>query len=208
MNTTQNSASIQPENPFSPANSTKQQPSSAFSTHSLVMMAMFAAVLCISAYISITLPNGLHITFLNFIVTLIALLFPSTQAVCIIVLWLLMGILGIPVFVGGNAGIGYLLSPKGGYSVSFLVIALLLPLTLGKKYNRIRYTIMSILSVIVVNLIGSAWLWWWSKTGSEASPLSFSAALIAGFLPFIVLDVIKAVIAAQIVPAFRKIMYR
>jgi biotin transport system substrate-specific component len=171
--------------------------SPAFSTRSLVLMAMFAAVLCISAYISITLPNGSHITFLNFIITLIVLLFPSSQAFCIIGLWLLMGIIGLPVFAGGNAGIGYVLSPWGGYNIAFLIMAVLIPLTLGKKYSRIRYTIMSIFSVILVDIIGSLWLMAFSQ-------VSISAAFAAGFLPFIVLDLVKAVVAAQVVPVFRK----
>jgi biotin transport system substrate-specific component len=176
---------------------TNTQNKEIFSTRSLVMMAMFAAILCISAYISITLPNGSHITFLNFIITLIVLLFPSSQALCIIGLWLLMGIIGIPVFAGGNAGIGYVLGPWGGYNIAFMMMAFFIPLTLGKKYSRTRYTIMSILSVILVDVIGSLWL-------MALSRLSVAAAFAAGFLPFIILDLVKAVVAAQIVPVFRK----
>ena len=40
-----------------------------------------------------------------------------------------------------------------------------------------------------------------------ASGCSFKAAFVAGFLPFIALDLVKAVVAAQIVPAFRKLIY-
>ena len=102
-------------------NSTTTTSHPQFQTRTLVIMALFAAVLCVSAYISIPLPTGSHITFLNFIVLLIALIFPMQQASLITLVWLLLGAVGVPVFIGGNAGISYLLSGWGGYSFSFIV---------------------------------------------------------------------------------------
>ena len=54
-----------------------------FTSKALVIKALFAAVLCVSAYISIPLPTGAHITFLNFIVLLIALVFPWQDSLVI-----------------------------------------------------------------------------------------------------------------------------
>lgn len=53
----------------------------------------------LSAYISIPLPTGAHITFLNFIVLLIALVFPWQDSLVITLLWLVLGAIGIPVFI-------------------------------------------------------------------------------------------------------------
>ena len=61
---------------------------SKFSTYSIVMMALFAAILCVSAYISIPLPNGTHITLLNFVITLIALVFPLAESFFIGLIWM------------------------------------------------------------------------------------------------------------------------
>lgn len=74
----------------------------AFTTQSLVMMAIFAAILCISAYISIPIPvpGAPHITLLNFVILLIALLFPLQQSFFIILVWMLLGVVGLPVFIG------------------------------------------------------------------------------------------------------------
>ena len=168
------------------------------STRSLVIMAMFAAVLCVSAYISIPLPNGSHITALNFIVTIIALIFPLEQSALILIIWTLLGLVGVPVFIGGNAGAGYLFGPLGGFSFAFILIAILVPLIRGQKYNRIIYTIVAIASAFLVDLVGSLWL-------MVAADMTLKAALLAGFAPFIVLDIVKAVIAAQIAPQFKKI---
>lgn len=173
----------------------------AFSTKSLTMMALFAAILCVSAYASIPtpLPGSPHITLLNFVIILVALLFPTVQSFLIILVWMLLGALGIPVFIGGGAGIGYLASPFGGYTVSFLLVALVLPLIRGKKYNRICYTITAIIGVILIDLVGMIWL-------QISNNLALKYAFATGFVPFIPLDLLKAIVVAQIIPPFRKII--
>lgn len=172
-----------------------------FTTKRIVTMALFAAILCISAYISIPLPlpGAPHITLLNFVILLIALLFPSLDAFLIIFVWMLLGIVGVPVFIGGASGFGYLLLPYGGYTVVFPLVGLLLPLLRGRTYNRLRYTIAAIIGAMFIDLFGTFWL-------MAANSLSLSAAFLAGFLPFLPLDLLKSVIAAQIVPAFRRVM--
>lgn len=172
---------------------------STHSAQSLVTIALMAAVLCVSAYISIPLPNGSHITALNFIVMLVALVFSIRESFLINLIWFLLGLLGLPVLIGGASGIGYVLGPWGGYSISFLIVAALVPLICTRKYNRILYTIIAILSAAFVDLFGSIWM-------MIVSDIALVPALVAGFLPFIVLDVVKAVIAAQIVPQIRKIV--
>ena len=166
-----------------------------FATQNLVLMALFAAVLCVSAYISIPLPNGSHITALNFVVTLIGLVFALEQSFLISLVWLLLGAVGVPVFIGGQGGIGYLFGQYGGYSFAFVIIAILLPIFCKREYNRISFTIAAIISAV----FGSIWI-------MIIGGINLKAAFIAGFLPFIVLDTIKAIVAAQIAPVFRRIL--
>jgi biotin transport system substrate-specific component len=172
---------------------------SLFNTRSLVIMALFAAVLCVSAYISVPLPTGSHITFLNFVVLLIALLFPAEQAFLIILVWLLLGAVGVPVFISGSAGISYLLSGWGGYNFSFLVIALAVPLIRSKEYNRISYTILAIAAALAINVLGALWL-------MVMTQISVKQAFLIGVLPFLPLDFIKSIVVAQIIPQFRRVV--
>ena len=81
--------------------------SSRWTTKRLVTMALFAAIICISAYISIPLPlpGAPHITLQNFVISLIALLFPALDAFLIIIVWMLLAIIGLPVFIGGGIGV-------------------------------------------------------------------------------------------------------
>jgi biotin transport system substrate-specific component len=174
---------------------------SAFTTREIVTMAMFAAILCISAYISISIPvpGSPHVTLLNFVILLIALLFPMYQSLTIIAVWMILGIIGIPVFIGGASGIGYLLSAWGGYTVSYLFVAAGLPLLTGKKYSRIRYTILAIVGALFIDLFGMVWL-------KMLNGLSWEAAFLTGFVVFLPLDMLKSVVVAQIIPAFKRIM--
>ena len=172
-----------------------------FTIQTLTFMAMFAAILCISAYISIPvpLPGSPHITLLNFIVLLIALLFPAHQAFLTILVWMLLGIIGVPVFIGGNAGFGYLLTGWGGYTLAFLLAAVIIPLIRGPKYNRLRYTFSAITGVLIINIFGMVYLK--SMTG-----ITWEVALLTGFASFLPLDILKAVVAAQIVPNFKRVL--
>ena len=161
-----------------------------FTTQNLVLMALFAAVLCVSAYISIPLPNGSHITALNFVVE---------QSFFISLVWLLLGAVGVPVFIGGQGGIGYLLGQYGGYSFAFVIIAIVLPIVCKRTYSRIYFTIAAIVSAVFVDLFGTLWI-------MIIGGINFKAAFIAGFVPFIALDTVKAIVAAFIAPSFRKIL--
>lgn len=171
------------------------------STRRLVYCALFAALLSIAAYISIPLPlpGAPHITMINFVLFIIALLFPVADSFMITMVWMILGIVGIPVFIGGKAGVGYLIQPWGAYTWAFPVVALLLPLIRGKKYNRIRYTICAVIGVIVIDLIGMLYL-------CAMSQYDLMTGLTIGFLPFLPLDLLKAVVAAQIIPAFSRVM--
>lgn len=177
----------------------KNQTNNIYTTRKLVIMAMFTAVLCVSAYISIPLPNGTHFTALTIIITAIILTLPLQQAASIITVWLLLGIAGVPVFVGGLAGLGYITGPYGGYNAAFLLTSLFIPMLCKRKYNRLYFSIVAVLSAIIIDLTGTIWI-------MAVSKVSFKAAFIAGFIPFILFDIIKAVFAAQLVPQLRNII--
>ncbi len=172
-----------------------------FATKNIVQMALFAALLCISAYVSIPLPlpGGGHLSVINFVVLLIAMLFPLGQSFFIILIWMLLGALGLPVYAAGGAGIGYLLSPLGGYNIGFLFVSILLPF-LGRKKKKGFYTIfLAVFGVLLIDFIGMVWM---KLLGS----ISWKAAFFAGFLPFVPLDLVKAVVVAKILPVFRRIL--
>ncbi len=172
-----------------------------FTTVELVMMAMFTAILCVSAYLSIPtpLPNAAKITLLNFMIFLIALIFDLKDSTIIIALWMILGAIGVPVFIGGVSGLGYLFGVFGGYTFSFLIASIVMGLIKGKKYNRLTYTLIAILGAVIIDIIGMIW---WKFNGN----LGWKTAVLSGFVAFIPLDLVKAVIAAQLVPVFSRLL--
>jgi len=174
---------------------------STLTTKRIVSCALFAALLSIAAYISVPLPlpGAPHITMINFVLFIIVLLFPLSDSMLIVFVWLILGIVGIPVFIGGKGGIGYLIQPWGAYTWAFPVVAIILPIIRGKKYNRIWYTICAIIGVFIIDLIGMTYLMIMSK-------YDLKTGITVGLLPFLPLDFVKAVVAAQIIPFFKKAM--
>lgn len=175
-----------------------------FTTKNLALMAMFAAIIGVAAYSSIPLPfpGTPHLTMQNFCILLVAMLFPAPMSFVIVLVWMLLGIVGLPVFIGGKSSIGYILNQWGGYTLAFLPTAVVLPLIRGKKYNRVRYTIVSVFGALMIDFLGMLYLHYYPASGYA----NWAAAFSAGFLSFLPLDLVKAVVVAQIIPAFRRIM--
>lgn len=172
-----------------------------FTTQKLVYFALFAAFLCVCAYISIPLPlpGAPHITLVNFTVILIGLLFAPLDSFMIVLVYVLLGCVGVPVFIGGKGGAAYLLQPYGAYTWAFLIAAIALPFIRGKKYNVARYIVAAIAGVLIIDIVGMLYL-------MAVSNYDLKTGIMTGFVPFIPLDIVKAVVAALIVPAFKRVM--
>ena len=168
-----------------------------FSTKELVQMALFAAILCISAYISIPLPlpGAPHVSMLSFSIILVSLLFPAEQSFLIIFVWMLLGIVGLPVFIAGKSGIGYLLNGYGGYTVSFPIAGIIVPMLKGSRYSRVRYLSAAVVGTVFIDIFGMFWL-------MASTHIDLAAGILTGFVPFIPLDMLKAVVASQLAPVF------
>ena len=174
------------------------------STKAMVQMALFAALLSVSAYISIPLPlpGAPHITLQNFMILLIALLFSPLEGLGIVLVWMLLGAVGIPVFIGGKGGLSYLVAnPWAGYTIAFLPVVWLMARFRGEAYKAWWYTVVALCGALVIDGLGMLFLRFYPLSG-----YNWALAFTGGFLAFLPLDLIKAVAAAQIAPLFRRIM--
>ena len=122
-------------------------------TRDLTKITLLIALLCISSYIIIPLPFSLaSITAQTIIINLLAFLLKPKQAFTVVGVYLLLGLIGIPVFSGGTGGPGRLFGPTGGYLFGYLAAA----------------TIVSIISrlSILYALNGrkvTVWILYWSQ---------------------------------------------
>lgn len=169
------------------------------SVQEMTTMALLAALLCVSSYISIRLPFSMvPITAQTLVINLIALLLKPKKAGITVGIWILLGLVGLPVFSGGNGGFGVLAGATGGYIIGYLIAAMIMSFVKGRKNNIVR----NIVSVIVVGipviyLVGVPWL-------KMVTGLDWRAAVLTGLVPFLVGDLIKAVASVCIAkPLYR-----
>lgn len=172
-----------------------------FSVQELTTMALLAALLCVSSYISIQLPfSAVPITAQTLIVNLIALLLKPKKAGITVGIWILLGLVGLPVFSGGKGGFGVLAGPTGGYIIGYLVAVMIIALIRGNKNKAIRNMISTIaVGIPVIYVIGVPWL-------KVVAGLDWKAAVITGLLPFIAGDIIKAVASVYIAKPLYKVV--
>ena len=167
---------------------------------SITLIAMFTAVMAVCSQISIPLPfSPVPFSMGIFAVFLTGALLTKYQAFAALVVYLLLGAVGIPVYSQFSGGISVLIGPTGGYLVAYAIMAFLIAFACEKfpKHSYLASMISMHLSLMICYLLGSGWLA--IQTGTN-----FGAALMTGALPFAVFDIIKAVLSASLAFALRK----
>ncbi len=169
----------------------------------MTKIALLVAMNCVSAYIIIPLPFALSpIAMQPFIVNLVGFLMTPKQAFMTMLVYILVGLAGIPVFTGGTAGPGKLFGPTGGYIFGFLVAATAIAYLKGRNYNFLRYSIVGVCVWIpVIYALGAGQMM--LLTG-----MSLEEAFFVGVLPFAPLDIIKVVGAAWLAGSIHRIFAR
>ena len=163
-----------------------------FSTQELTTMALLAALLCVSSYISIRLPiSAVPVTAQTLIINIIALLLKPKKAGITVGVWLLLGLVGLPVFSGGNGGFGVLAGATGGYITGYLLAAVLMSVIKGQKNKIIRSTAAVFAGIAVIYAIGIPWM-------KIVMNLDWRAAIVTGMIPFLAGDVIKCLASVYI----------
>jgi len=164
-----------------------------FSVRDLSYISLFATLIAVSGYILIPLPfSTIPVTAQTLAVMLTGSLLPVRHASVSLLIFLMMGIIGLPVFSGGNAGLGIIIGKTGGYLIGFLAGAALISVLKGKNPGFLRLLIVNVIGgIIVIYSFGVLWL-------NYITGIGISKAVIFGALPFIPGDIIKIVIAALI----------
>ena len=157
-------------------------------TRFLTHAALFAALICMLSPLAI--PVGtVPVTLASFALLLTGLLLDWRRAGAAVGLYLLLGIVGLPVFSGGQAGFGVLLGPTGGYLWSYLPMVLLVSRYRGKKMPQ---ALMACGGAMLMCYACGTWQFV-HVSGSE-----IGAALTACVLPFIPFDVLKLLAACAL----------
>ncbi|MBN1381371.1 MAG: biotin transporter BioY [Deltaproteobacteria bacterium] len=167
------------------------------SVKGIVYAALMGALTAIGAFIIIPLPP-VPITAQTFFLNFGAIILGGPLAAFSQFLYVMLGIIGLPVFSGGKAGLGVLFGPTGGYLLGFIVGAFVIGLVarMRKSAGILWYIFAMIIGMIIIYGCGAVQLAFVAK-------LSFKKALAVGVLPFLLGDIIKILLAAVISSHFK-----
>ncbi|MCI6926035.1 MAG: biotin transporter BioY [Butyricicoccus porcorum] len=167
----------------------------------MALIAVMAAVTCVLGPLSV--PIGVvPISFTNLAVYLAIYVLGCKRGTISYIVYLLIGLVGVPVFSSFTGGVGKLFGPTGGYLIGFIFMALICGWFIDKFDCKLVPSFVGmVLGTIVCYVFGTVWL-------AYQAGMSFYAALAAGVLPFIIGDLVKMVIAAVIGPQVRRQLAR
>lgn len=171
----------------------------------LTRAALMTALLCVLAPHTIMLPiSPVGITLGTFLIYLTGFLLGPRLGSVSIFLYLLLGMVGLPVFSGYRCGAAVLFGPTGGYLIGYLfcvwIVGFLSGKSCGGKWLIARFVLAAVLGTVVLYLFGTVWFLLVYTKG-----ITLSDALAKCVLPFLPFDSVKIVVSAVLAAALQRI---
>jgi len=156
-----------------------------------------AAVMAAVSPFSIAI-GPIPLSFCTLVIYLDAYILGGKRGTLAVLVYILLGMVGMPVFSGFGAGLGKVAGPTGGYIVGYLPMALLAGAAVEKfSKNRVLQIAGMVLATAVLYALGTAWF-----CVQSGNPLDKALALCV--LPFLPGDALKIAAAAALGPVIRK----
>lgn len=156
----------------------------------LTICAMFTAVMTVCAWICI--PGPIPFTLQTFAVFLSLFVLGGKRAAVSVAVYILLGVIGLPVFSGFQSGIGVILGATGGYLTGFLAMCgIYWPMEKAGKGGCFAATV----GMLVCYIFGTVWYIVIYLNGEGAA---IGVVLLQCVVPYIVPDAVKLVLAKLI----------
>ena len=153
-----------------------------------IFTALLSAMLCLLAPISI--PVGVvPVSLATFGICLVSLLANRRCALMALLLYISIGVVGLPVFAGFAGGAHMLVGPTGGYIFGYIPMVLCIASHDGKRQRPLRMCGHMAVGLFVCYFFGTGWY-------SICTGVTVLQAVVVGVLPFLLFDVIKLAAAA------------
>ena len=130
------------------------------STQTLAYIALFTALIAALSQISIPMPLGLPMTLQTFIIPLYGVVLGAKLGTWAVLAYIMIGIIGLPVFSGGGSGIGWLFGPTGGFLIGFPFYAFFAGLGAKSKkvFPFIGGLLLGMLVTYTIGMLQFAWV--------------------------------------------------
>jgi len=163
----------------------------------MILAALFTAIICAVAPFSLAI-GPIPLTFATLVIYLVAGVLGWKYGVLSVILYVLMGAIGLPVFTNFEGGFHKIAGVTGGYIIGYIPCVLATGLiTEAFKKKLWAYVFGMLIGTILLYTCGTAWFM--LQTGST---LAVSLALCV--IPFLIGDTLKMLIACFIAPQIRK----
>lgn len=172
-------------------------------TKTMALIGVMAAVTCILGPLSLAIPvSPVPISLTNLAVYFALYVLGMKRGTISYCIYLLLGLVGLPVFSSFTGGAGKLFGPTGGYLIGFIFMAVISGFFIDKWEKKLYlHFIGMVLGTAVCYFFGTLWL-------AFSAGMDFYAALAAGVIPFIPADLAKIIIAMIAGPVLRRQLRR
>ena len=168
----------------------------------VIIIGINVCILTVCSWIKI--PFVIPITLQTLGVYLICGIYDFKISFTSLIIYIILGLLGLPVFSSFQGGVGIILGPTGGYILSFIFVPLILEF-FRKFLNSNEFILLGLsllLSQIVIYLIGTLWfVFVYLESNNE---YTFMSALITTVLPFLIFDIIKMIVSNIVIIRIKK----
>lgn len=164
-------------------------------TRETVYIALFAVIMAVCSYISI--PTAIPFTMQTFAVFFAFNFLGGKKGTLSVCIYLLLGMLGLPVYANGTSGIGIIMGITGGYMIGWIFSGLtiwLLEKLLGRKLRAQAVSMLA--GLLVCYIIGTAW--YMVVYAQSSGSIGLWIALVRCVFPFIIPDIIKLGLALRL----------
>ena len=168
--------------------------------YDIVIIALMTALIAVCSFIAIPV-GALPVTLQTFAVFVCVGILGRKRGTISVLVYVLLGIIGIPVFSGFQGGLSVFMGATGGFIIGFLPAVFVSGTVLKKTSRKIPFMIAAFVAgLIICYIFGMLWYIFVFSAGKADLVSSFSVCV----LPYIVPDIIKITLAAVISTEVRK----
>ena len=172
-------------------------------TKNMAYIAVFVALMAVCAWIAIPMPSGVSITLQVFAVFCALGFLDGRRGTIAIVCYLLLGLVGAPVFSNFNGGLGAFTMLSSGYLVGFVFTGLFYWIFTKILGNKIWVmAIAMVIGLIICYAFGT--MWFVFLYGKQIQRIALGEALMLCVVPYIPFDIAKIVLALVLTKTLAK----
>lgn len=172
----------------------------------LTLDSIALAILIISAYISIPVTEITY-TLQVLVVLLLAFLLPVSDGIIISVIYILIGLIGLPVFSSFKGGLSYIFNPSFGFLIGFIFVPIVKGLIYILPINKelTKQVLTSIISILIIYLIACIYFYLIQKYYFGNS-INYIYVITIVVMPYILVDILKITAAILIANKLKPII--